>query len=106
MELRDAVRARRMVRSYDPGRPVPGPLLTDLLDLAIRAPSAGFSQGWDFIVLRSPDDIARFWAATSEPAPTGPAREPDRWLLGMRSAPVLILCLSDADRYLDRYAEP
>jgi nitroreductase len=96
----DVVRRRRMVRAYDPTPVDPG-TLDDLLNLAIRAPSAGFSQGWDFLVLRTPDRIDRFWTAT-----TDPDREPDRWLLGMRTAPVLVLCLSDRERYLDRYAEP
>src|SRR3712207_8253076 len=33
---------------------------------AIRAPSAGFSQGWAFLVLESPEERGRFWAARSE----------------------------------------
>jgi nitroreductase len=102
-----------MVRTYDPDRPVPAAVLSGLLDLAVRAPSAGFSQGWEFVVLRTATDRRRFWTATT-PEPTtgepttGEAENagPDRWLLGMQSAPVLILCLSDAGRYLDRYAEP
>lgn len=105
MEFRDVVTARRMVRAYDPTRPVPDRTLTDLLELAIRAPSAGFSQGWDFVVLRSPADRDRFWAASADPD-AAPGAGPDRWLRGMQTAPVLVLCLSDRDRYLDRYAEP
>jgi len=101
MEFRDAVRARRMVRAYDPGRPVPADTLTGLLELAVRAPSAGFSQGWDFLVLVEPADRERFWQVT-----TDEAEPPDPWLLGMRTAPALVLCLSDPHRYLDRYAEP
>jgi nitroreductase len=101
MEFEDVVRARRMVRSYDPARPVPREILHHLLDLAIRAPSAGFSQGWDFVVLSTPEQVDRFWTATG-----GDDEEPDRWLRGMRTAPALILCLSDRDAYLDRYAEP
>jgi nitroreductase len=101
MELRDAIRARRMVRTYDPDRPVPRDVLTDLLDLATRAPSAGFTQGWDFVVLHTPRDVGRFWAATGGPGP-----DADAWLTGMMSAPALVLCLSDRERYLDRYAEP
>jgi nitroreductase len=89
-----------MVRTYDPNRPVPTETITGLLDLAIRAPSAGFSQGWDFVVLRTAADRDRFWSAT-----TGDGA-PDRWLTGMRSAPALVLCLSDQGRYLDRYADP
>ena len=89
-----------MVRAYAPDRLVPAPVLTGLLDLAIRAPSAGFTQGWDFLVLSDPPDLDRFWALTTAGEP------PDPWLDGMRSAPALVVCLSDPERYLDRYAEP
>lgn len=102
MEFEDAVRSRRMVRTYDPDRPVAREALTRLLDLAIRAPSAGFSQGWDFVVLSTPEQVERFWAATDDE----PGKEQDRWLRGMQTAPALILCLSNRDAYLDRYAEP
>ncbi|MFC3689005.1 nitroreductase family protein [Aquipuribacter hungaricus] len=100
MELTDAVRRRRMVRSYDPDRPVGDEVLHRLLDLATRAPSAGHSQGWDFVVLRQ-GALSRFWEVT-----TDPGRSADRWLQGMRTAPLVLLCLSDPGRYLDRYAEP
>lgn len=89
-----------MVRSYQE-RPVPAEVLATVLDLATRAPSAGFSQGWDFLLLRAPADRELFWHIT-----TDAASAPDRWLLGMRSAPVLIVCLADPQAYLDRYAEP
>ena len=100
MELTDAVRRRRMVRRFDATRPVPEGLVRDLLALAVRAPSAGFSQGWDFLVLLDEADRARFWAAASEPGP------PDAWLRGVSAAPALVLCLSHPDAYLDRYAQP
>ncbi len=101
MELTDAVRRRRMVRSYDPDRPVPPDVVTRLLEHAVRAPSAGFTQGWDFVVLR--DSVARqaFWDATREDD-----AETDAWLRGLMTAPLLIVCLSDKDAYLDRYAAP
>jgi nitroreductase len=100
MEFVEVVRKRRMVRNYDPDRPVERPVLNELLELAIRAPSAGFSQGWHFLVLDTADDRAAFWNASTEPeAP------PDSWLAGMRSAPALILALSDKQAYLQRYAE-
>lgn len=88
-----------MVRRFDPDRPVPEATVRDLLALAVRAPSAGFSQGWDFLVLLDPADRARFWAAASH---DGPA---DAWLRGVAAAPALVLCLSHPDAYLDRYAE-
>ncbi|OLE21172.1 MAG: nitroreductase [Actinobacteria bacterium 13_1_20CM_3_71_11] len=101
MEFSDAVRRRRMVRNFDPDRPVPRETVERLLDLAVRAPSAGFSQGWAFLVLSTPDEVTRFWAATTDPAGT-----PDSWLRGMSRAPVLIVPLAHRDAYLDRYAEP
>jgi nitroreductase len=98
VEHEDVVRARRMVRAYDPARPVDDAVLTRLLEHATRAPSAGFSQGWDFVVLRG-EARTRFWDVTTD-------EEPDSWVRGMRTAPVLLLCLSDPERYVRRYAEP
>lgn len=100
MELTDAIRRRRMVRSYDPARPVPAEVVTRLLEHAIRAPSAGFSQGWDFLVLSRDADRDLFWDVTSG------ADGPNQWLQRMRTAPLLVVCLSDKDAYLERYAAP
>ena len=92
-----------MVRRFDPSVGVPSEVVRDLVALAVRAPSAGFSQGWDFVVLVEDDDRARVWGATRDP---GSGTPPDAWLAGVSAAPVLVLCLSDPDTYLDRYAEP
>ncbi len=100
MELRDAIRRRRMVRAYDPERPVPPEVVDRLLEHAVRAPSAGFSQGWDFLVLERPADRDLFWRSTTD------GSAPGAWLRGLMSAPLLVVCLSDKDAYLDRYAEP
>lgn len=99
MELSEAVYARRMVRSYDPDRPVAADLVESLLSMAIRAPSAGHTQGWRFLVLNDITSRARFWSVTAE-------GEPDPWRERMQRAPVLVLCFSDRTAYLDRYAEP
>ena len=64
------------------------------LSNATRAPSAGFSQGWGFLVLDTPADVARYWRATA-----GDDGEPDAWLRGMRRAPVLILPCSSKAAY-------
>ena len=100
MEFDEVVRRRRMVRNYDPGRPVPRAVVDDLLALAVRSPSAGFTQGWHFLVLDDDAARERFWAVTAD------HRVADSWLLGMGNAPVLIVALSDKSAYLDRYAEP
>ena len=96
------VRKRRMVRRYDPDRPVDAAVVERMLANAVRAPSAGFSQGWAFLVLDRPADVDRFWAATT-PAAAAPESS---WLRGMRTAPVVIVPLSHKDAYLDRYAQP
>ena len=101
MEFRDVVRRRRMVRNYDPGRPVPPEIVDELLSHATHAPSAGFSQGWAFLMLDEPETVGRFWTATTPPG----SGLPSGWLAGMRAAPVIIVPLSCKDVYLDRYAE-
>jgi nitroreductase len=88
-----------MVRRYDTERPISRDTLDELLRLAIRAPSAGHTQGWQFLVLDDITSRARFWEATAE-------GDPDSWLSGMQTAPALIVCFSDKSAYLDRYAEP
>jgi nitroreductase len=100
MELTDAIRARRMIRSYDSDRPVPRETLDELLELAVRAPSAGYSQGWHFLVLADITSTRTFWAATAG------GEDADPWLQRMQTAPALIVCFSDKQVYLDRYAEP
>jgi nitroreductase len=101
MEFQEVVRRRRMVRRYD-GRPVDPAVVDRMLDNAVHAPSAGFSQGWSFLVLDRPEDLAAFWASTTpEDADPGNA-----WLTGMRTAPVVVVPLSSKAAYLARYAEP
>jgi nitroreductase len=100
MEFAEVVRRRRMVRNFT-DEPVASDVRDRILDHALHAPSAGFSQGWAFLVLEAPDDRARFWSATG-----GDADEPDNWLAGMRRAPLVIVPMSCKDAYLDRYAEP
>ena len=49
-----AIYERRDVRSQFLPDPVPGPLLGRLLDAAHHAPSVGFMQPWDFILIQDP----------------------------------------------------
>jgi nitroreductase len=101
VELSEVIRRRRMVRNYDADRPVAVEVLEKLLGYATHAPSAGFSQGWEFLVLDAAADRDRFWAAT-----TPPESAASGWLAGMRRAPVIVVPHSHRDAYLDRYAEP
>jgi nitroreductase len=101
MEFQDVVRHRRMVRNFDP-RPIDRELVERVLANALHAPSAGFTQGWAFLVLEGREETERFWAATFA---TDDARRRFRYQ-GLFDAPLLIVALSNETAYLDRYAEP
>jgi nitroreductase len=88
-----------MVRAFT-DRPVDPGAVDELVDLARRAPSAGHSQGWAFVVLEGPD-TARYWDVTLPPA----RRAGFRWP-GLVAAPVLIVVLVRPDTWVERYAEP
>jgi nitroreductase len=102
MEFREVVRRRRMVRRYAE-EPVDPAIVDRMLEHATHAPSAGFSQGWAFLRLDTPDDLARFWSSTTPP--DADQTVGNEWLDGMRTAPVVIVPLSNRDAYLDRYAQ-
>ena len=92
-----------MTRAYTPDAVDPG-VVQRALEAATRAPSAGFSQGWAFIVLDTPQAVHGFWTAQTDAAL--PGGTPDRWLAGMMSAPVVVVPCSRRSAYLTRYAEP
>ena len=99
MEFQDVVRKRKMIRSFE-DRPIDPAVVERLLANAQRAPSAGFSQGWAFLVLEG-EDAKRYWDVLWP--------EPRRSEFGwpdMFKAPLLIVCLSNKRAYLDRYALP
>lgn len=98
MDFQDVVRKRRMVRSFEP-KPLPSDVVERILANAQRAPSAGFSQGWAFLVLEGREQTQAYWDAV------GPA-DPDsfRWQ-DLYNAPLLVVCLSHKAAYLERYAE-
>ena len=91
-----------MIRNYA-ATPVDRAVVDRALANATRAPSAGFSQGWAFLVLDTPDDVRRWWTTTADPADLA---DPDDWLTGMMRAPVVIVPCSSKAAYLGRYAEP
>jgi nitroreductase len=101
MEFQDVVDRRRMIRNYD-DRPVDPALVDRALQNATHAPSAGFSQGWGFLVLDTPEDVRRWWRTTTAAESLA---DPDDWLTGMMRAPVVIVPCSSKAAYLRRYAE-
>lgn len=101
MEFQDAVRRRRMVRNYDPDRPVARDSLERIVAAAQRAPSAGFSQGQRLVVVT--DATRRRQVADICDEPQYVAAGFDPWV--SRAPALLVPCVSE-QIYRDRYDEP
>ena len=99
MDLDDAIRRRRMCRNFS-DQPLEPAVVDRLIDRARRAPSAGHTQGWAFLVLEGRSQVDRFWAADADAAwlasPTLP---------GLLSAPAIVVPLASEAAYRSRYGE-
>jgi len=100
MEFQDVVRKRKMVRNFE-DRPIIQRCSSGSSRTRSDAPSAGFSQGWAFLVLEGREATERYWSTSM----TAERRAAFGWP-GLFNAPVLIVCLSHKQAYVDRYAEP
>jgi nitroreductase len=100
MEFQDLVLRRRMVRDFS-DEPVARPLVEQLVANATRIPSAGYSQGFAFVVLTDPGQRRLFWETTSGPQWRGESES-----VPLTRAPVVIVPLAHKQAYLDRYALP
>lgn len=100
MEFRDVVLRRRMVRNFA-DRPVEPELVARILELARRAPSAGFTQGQSFVVVTRPELRQAVADICGESGYIERGFDPF-----ISRAPVLIVpCTSEA-AYHRRYQEP
>lgn len=85
-----------MVRRFRPD-PVPEQLVSSILRAGLRAPSAGFSQGVDLVVVTAQDERDAFWQAVD---PRGrKKRDPGE-------PPVLVIVCADPSAYAERYSLP
>lgn len=98
MQFADCVRSRKMVRAFRKA-PVDAKLLDRIVDLASRAPSAGKTQGWHFLVL-SNEQTAKFWDISLPKE----KRASFRWQR-LLDAPIIGLIFADPNAYLERYSE-
>lgn len=99
MEFSELLKRRKSVRAYEQ-RPIPHDVLDRILASVLHAPSAGFTQGNEYLVLDDPAAVADFWTLTDDPAQ--PLTPEQRLLL----APVIILPLANRQAYLNRYSQP
>lgn len=74
-------------------------VLDSCIDLGLRAPSAGKSQGWHVLLLQGPE-TARYWD-TALPA----SKRENFAFPHLLDAPVIALMLADTSAYLQRYSE-
>jgi len=81
-------------------RPVDRETLERAFALAARAPSAGNTQAWAFVVLEGEETNA-FWQHEAESSWLAHPSHP-----GLLNAPVIVLPLASRQSYIDRYSEP
>ena len=80
MDFDQVIQDRRSIRNFRPD-PVPDQALTEILEVARKAPSGSNIQPWRFVVIRSPEMRAKLSAATV--------------FRFVTKAPVVIACCSD-----------
>ena len=73
-------------------------VVSELVDTARHAPSAGYSQGVHFVVLTG-DAVPKFWQTTDAEAWFAKTQD------GVLLAPVIVLPIADPDAYTSRYSE-
>ena len=59
MEFTELIRVRESVRNYDPELPVPGEVISKILEAGRLAPSACNYQPWKFLVISSPEMLKK-----------------------------------------------
>jgi nitroreductase len=90
-----------MVRNFQ-GKPVRKEAIDKIVGIALHAPSAGFSQGWAYVVVTEPNLKKQIGQLQGE----------DDFYAGRRfhkfvsEAPVLIVACTSEKVYHDRYSEP
>jgi nitroreductase len=106
VEFIEVIKHRKMVRAFTPEPLAPG--VTDrLLRAANRAPSAGFSQGYSFLVLEGSEQTAALWEVLGQDAASAGVMNEAAvraMMAAMSRAPLVIVPLACKDVYLDRYA--
>ena len=107
MDFTEVIKRRKMVRAFT-GEPLAPGTADRLLKAAERAPSAGFSQGYAFLVLEGAEQCAPLWKILADAVDAGggtkdenPAEVP-----ALSTAQLVIVPLACKDIYLDRYAQP
>jgi nitroreductase len=100
MEFRDVIRRRRMVRNYGT-EPVQPDVLDRIVDAGLRAPSAGNSQGFGFVIVTDPATRQAIARVAEEEEYVAAGFDP--WI---SRAPAHIVITVSEEVYRDRYSQP
>jgi nitroreductase len=100
LEFEKAARKRRMVRNFQQ-KQIPMNVINSLIELALHAPSAGFSQGWAFVVVT--DSALRKRIGEIQGETDFYAHK--RFHKFISEAPALIVACTSEKVYHDRYRE-
>ncbi len=111
MEFKDVIYGRRSVRSFE-DRPVDDAIIKEIVDAGLWAPSGVNLQPWYFVVIRSPEKIARYKEAMAEVARRNRPHLEERFsahpevventvsfIQSIGNAPVVILAFRDKPDY-------
>ena len=89
LSFASVVKRRGMIRKYV-DKPVPDEAVKKLLQYAVRAPSAGNLQPWEFVIVRDPDVRAKLAKAAMNQN-------------SVATAPVIIATCADTQRMGEKY---
>jgi nitroreductase len=101
VEFSEVLRRRRMVRNYDPDKPISREQLERIVAAAQRAPSAGFSQAQRLIVVTDPERRRHIAELCDEREYVAAGFDP--WV--SRAPALIVPCVSE-EIYHARYREP
>jgi len=104
MELMEAIRKRRSIRKYQ-DRPVPCPLVEEVLEAANWAPSGRNEQQWEYYVVggATKDKVAAIYSRLTEENLPPPEERNERqqyfsdWAQNLGGAPVIITAVMNRE---------
>jgi len=100
MDVSDALRRRRMVRSFD-GAALEADLVSSLFEDSLRAPTAGNSRGISWLLFSGSDEVASYFSVTTD----AEWRATSTRFEGLSRASAVGVCLADPTLYTKRYSE-
>ncbi|OLS27089.1 MAG: hypothetical protein HeimC3_05560 [Candidatus Heimdallarchaeota archaeon LC_3] len=103
MEFQKVINKRKMIRSFSE-KVVEDDKIEKIIQNFFKGPSAGFSQGIELLVLKTDNDVQRYFncLGTEEERKKGIG---SKWPT-LDNAKVIMIPIAHKQTYLDRYAQP